>query len=163
MKTNSHTLEGPIKCWDIYSMYLAEQAINFNRQTEIEMLKQFKKTFNWTFDIETVLTDHVYEALILTNFTQEIQWVNKRFTKMTGYSTKFAKGKNPNFLQGKNTSPQALNNIRGYLKKGIHFKETIDNYRKNGEIYHCNIEVYPLKDANKIITHFLALEHEIRL
>ncbi|MDO5980848.1 PAS domain-containing protein [Flavivirga spongiicola] len=163
MKTKPHTLQGPLKCWDIYSMHLAEQAIKFTKQNDIEILKTYKNKFSWSFDVETILTNNQFEALVLTGLTQEIQWVNKGFTKMTGYSFKYAKGKKPHFLQGEKTSSKTLNNIRSYLKSGVHFKESIVNYRKNGEMYHCSIEVYPLKDGNNKITHLLALENEIRL
>ncbi|MDO5987564.1 PAS domain-containing protein [Flavivirga amylovorans] len=159
----SNTLQGPLKCWDIYSMHLAKQALNFNKQNDIEILKAYKMKFDWSFDIEAVLAKSEFEALILTDLMQEIQWVNGGFTKMTGYSFKYVKGKKPNFLQGKNTSPKTLNNIRNYLKSGVHFKENIVNYRRNGEMYNCNIEVYPLKDGNNIITHLLALEKEVKL
>ncbi|TGV04656.1 PAS domain-containing protein [Flavivirga rizhaonensis] len=162
MKKKSQTLQGPLKCWDIYSMHLAKQATNFNKQIEIETLKIFKNKFNWFLDIEALITNNQFEALVLTNFEQEIQWVNKGFTKMTGYSFKYTIGKTPNFLQGKNTSPTTLNNMRNYLKRGTHFKESIVNYRKNGEMYNCSIEVYPLRDGNNTITHLLALEKEVR-
>ncbi len=163
MNQKSRTLQGPLKCWDIYSMHLAQQAINFDKEKEIEILKTYQAKFDWFFDVEDLLTNNKFEALVLTDLEQEIQWVNKGFTKMTGYSFKYAKGKKPNFLQGENTSPETLNNIRNYLKRGVHFKESIVNYRKNGEMYHCSIEVYPLKNSNDITTHLLALEKEVRL
>ncbi|MDO5970993.1 PAS domain-containing protein [Flavivirga aquimarina] len=163
MKKKPHLLRGPLKCWDIFSMHLVEQATDFMKHEEIEVLNSFKNKFDWSFDVETIITNKEFQALVLTDFKQEIQWVNKGFTKMTGYSAKYAKGKKPNFLQGKDTSPKTLNNIRGYLKEDIHFKETIANYRKNGEMYYCNIEIYPLKDATNATTHLLALEKEVRL
>ncbi|NMH85904.1 PAS domain-containing protein [Flavivirga algicola] len=163
MKVKSKTLQGPLKCWDIYAMYLAEQAANFEKQNDLEVLKTYKTKFDWFFDVEEILNNNEFEALVLTDFKQEIKWVNKGFTKMTGYSFKDALGRKPNFLQGENTSLRTLNNIRNYLKREVHFKESIINYRKNGEMYHCSIEVYPLKDNNDITTHLLALENEIRL
>ncbi len=143
-------------------MHLAEQAINFDKQKEIEILKTYQAKFDWFFDVEDILTNNKFEALVLTDLKQEIQWVNKGFTKMTGYPFKYAKGKKPDFLQGENTSPETLNNIRSYLKRGVHFKERIVNYRKNGEMYHCSLEIYPLKNSHDMITHLLALEKEIR-
>lgn len=159
----SKKLRGPLLCWDIYAMHLVEQAANFNKQVEIDILKTFKEKFGWTLNIEKELTDKDFQVLILTDFNQEIQWVNKGFIKMTGYPANYAKGKKPSFLQGAASSEKVVNTIRKNLKKGIQFKAQIVNYRKNGDPYNCNIEIYPLKDADNKITHLLALEHEIAL
>ncbi len=162
MKTKPSRLHGPLKSWDMYAMHLTEQAVNFSREEDLATLKVYKRKFNWCLDLDSLLRNNKFEALILTNPFREIQWVNNGFTKMTGYTFKYAKGKTPVFLQGELTSPRALDNIRGYLKKEEPFKETLINYRKTGEVYNCHIEVYPLKDNNGQLTHLLALEREIR-
>lgn len=163
MEINKNSLRTPLKCWDIYSMHLIEQAQNFNRQTEIEILKEFKQKFNWYFDIENLLKSKQFEALVLTDFNQNIKWVNKGFTRMTGYPANYTIGKKPSFLQGKKSSDVSLKNIREKLKQGVAFKETVINYRKNGEVYNCAIEIYPLKGFENDVKHFLALEKEIKL
>lgn len=159
MKKNK-ILRAPLKSWDIFSESLYRQAEVYSKQTEIEILNNYKEKFGWVFDVETVLNNRKYEALILTNSEQEIQWVNKGFAKMTGYPVSFSKGKTPKFLQGENSSISKLKRIRENIKKRIHFKETIVNYRKNGEAYGCNIEIYPLCNSNNKICHLLALDKE---
>lgn len=154
-------LRGPLLCWDIYSIHLVEQAIHFNKQTEIAILKTYKKKFGWTLNIEKELTEKDFEAIVLTDFNQEIQWVNKGFTKMTGYPANYTKGKTPNFLQGEASSINSKKSFSENLLKGDSFKEEIINYRKNGKPYTCKIELYPLRDTNNAIVHFLALEKEV--
>lgn len=161
MKINKKSLIPPLKCWDIYSMFLIEHAQNFNKQAEIEILKVYQNKFNWSLDIETILNKSDYDAIVLTNFKQEIKWVNKGFTIMTGYPANFAKGKKPSFLQGEKSSEISINNIRKKLTLGTYFKQTVVNYRKNGDLYNCAIEIYPLKDADNNIQHLLALESEV--
>lgn len=82
---------------------------------------------------------------------------------MTGYTAKYAKGKTPVFLQGHKTCSSTIKKMSNNLKKGSVTKETIVNYRKNGNIYNCSIEIYPLVNFNNIITHFVAFEKETRL
>lgn len=82
---------------------------------------------------------------------------------MTGYAANYSKGKRPSFLQGNATSKNTVDTINENLKTGASFKETVVNYRKNGDVYNCDIEIYPLKNSNNDTTHFLALEKEIRL
>ena len=161
MKTKEKLLRGPLLCWDIYSMHLTEQAINFNRAAELDILKAFKEKFNWSLDIEKILADKDFEALVITDNKQHIQWVNKGFTKMTGYPANYAKGKKPNFLQGEDSSEQTKKAIRKNLNSGIKFKEQIVNYKKDGTPYNCEIEIYPIKDNNDITIHHLAIEREI--
>ncbi|WP_298553684.1 PAS domain-containing protein [uncultured Algibacter sp.] len=161
--SKSKPLRGPLLCWDIYAMHLAEQAINFNKQIEVEFLKGFKEKFGWTLDIEKLLAENDYEALVLTNFNQEIKWVNKGFTKMTGYPANSTKGKKPNFLQGKDSSENTKKAIRTHLKSGKHFKVQIINYKKNGTPYNCEIKIYQLKDERNKTTHLLALENQITM
>lgn len=152
---------GPLLCWDIYSGYLAQQAKNFNRQLELDFLKSLKRQYNLLLDFDLLLENRDFDALVLTNANQEICWVNKGFTKMTGYSTKYAVGKKPNFLQGEATSKTKVDNIRMHIKRGITVKENVINYRKNGEAYHCEIHILPLKDQHQNITHLLALENVV--
>lgn len=163
MKIKEGLLRGPLLCWDIYAMHLAEQAINFNRQIELDILKTFKEKFNWRIDIEKLFTEKDFEALVLTDTNQNIQWVNKGFTKMTGYPANFAKGKNPNFLQGADTSQRTKKVIREKLNSGKHFKEQILNYKKNGIPYNCQIEIYPIEDIDNKTIHHLAFEKEIKM
>ncbi len=152
---------GPLLCWDIYAMYLIKQGEHFTKQLELELLNSYREKFNWTIDIEALIETTHYEALVLTDYKQDICWVNKGFTKMTGYSAKYTKGKKPNFLQGANTCKETLHSIRTHLKQGKVVNETVVNYRKNGETYDCAIQIVPLRNAQLEVTHLLALEHRV--
>ncbi len=160
-KTNP--LRAPLKSWDLFSVSLWQQAIFFEKQTEIEFLTKYKEKYGWVFDVDTVLNNNSYDALVLTNLNQEIQWVSNGFKKMTGYPVSYAKGKKPKFLQGEKTSQEVLKTIKENIKKGLSFEETIINYRKNKELYNCNITIYPLRNENNKICHLLALEREVYL
>lgn len=155
------SLRAPLKSWDFYALYLQRQAEEFTRNTEIEILKEFKEKFNWSFDVEKALKETTFEAIVLTNIEQEIQWVNKGFVQMTGYPANFSKGKQPKFLQGVNSSKGSLKAIRDNIKKELHFKERVINYRKNGQEYVCDIEIFPLKNEAGEVSHLLALENEV--
>lgn len=109
-----------------------------------------------------ILQNSRYEALVVTDSSKNIVWANNGFHEMTGYAKSFAIGKKPNFLQGVNTSETVREEIRQQLKAQIRFKASILNYRKNGEEYQCHIDVMPLFDSNKNLTHFLAMEREQR-
>lgn len=109
--------------------------------------------------VETLQTSN-YEALVVTDAKVKIVWTNNGFHEMTGYAKSFAIGKRPSFLQGLNTSEEAKAEIRQLLGQQKRFSASIINYRKNGEEYNCRIDVLPLFDSQKQVTHFLAMERE---
>lgn len=151
----------PLKCWDIFSQFsvsLPKSIIQDNRRDELNQLLFFAKKYNWENDLKTILKSNSYEALVLTDVSKNILWVNDGFTKMTGYSKEFARNKQPSFLQGKNSEKKRAV-IRKKLSKHLPFKEIIVNYKKDGTPYNCEIHVIPLK-TNKT-THYLALERAV--
>jgi len=127
---------------------------------ELQCLIDFGKKYQWQMDLSTIITNQ-YDAIVLTTYEQKIEWVSKGFFKMTGYPASFAKGKRPTFLQGKDTSATTREYIRQQLALEKPFSATVINYRKDNSKYSCIIQLYPLKDADNKITHFLALEKEI--
>lgn len=150
----------PLLSWDIYSQFALNNLyqVNTEKSKEIAHLSRLAKQFKWENDIKSILNTNTYEALVLTDVTKKIMWVNDGFTKMTGYTKEFAKHKQPTFLQGKKSGEKRLE-IRKKLAKGLPFKEIIINYRKDGLPYDCEVYIIPLK-TNKI-THYLALERAV--
>ena len=111
-------------------------------------------------DVVQTLQMSSYQALVVTDLSKNIIWTNRGFFEMTGYSKQFAMGKRPTFLQGKKTSKETKKEIRELLKKQKRFNKAIINYRKNGEEYICHIDVIPLFNEKREVTHFLAMESE---
>ncbi|GGZ71280.1 PAS domain-containing protein [Algibacter mikhailovii] len=155
--------QGPLKCWDIYAMHLVEQSKSFKVREDIKALSILKDKYKWNFNIADMLSNKAFDAIVLTSIDREILWVNKGFTKMTGYSTKFALGKQPSFLQGEKTTKASLDTIKTGLQQQSPFTNQIINYKKNGSLYNCELHIYPLKNKADTVTHFIAIEKELRL
>ncbi len=98
-------------------------------------------------------------AVILTDANRRILWVNQDFEVVTGYNIGEVIGRNPGkILQGPKTEPDALQRIREGLAREESFKETITNYRKNGESYSCTLVIHPIHDTDNKIVNYLAFE-----
>ncbi len=123
-------------------------------------LEDLKDHFQWSTDISPLL-ERKFDALVLTDLSQQILWVDEGFEKMTGYSPSFALGKSPEFLQGKETSKQSKQQVRNKLKEKVNFTSQLINYKKDGRAYLCEISIFPLLNQHQLPTHFLALENEI--
>jgi len=147
--------------WDIISVSYANQLNKVLVEFEAQQLEEKAKTFDWSVDLDNILSNP-YQALVLTDSKQSILWVNKRFEKMTGYPQSFAVGKKPSFLQGPNTSLETNKRIRNYLKTGNSFEEMVINYKKDAREYLCQVAIFPITNNEDVVTHFLALENEIK-
>lgn len=127
---------------------------------DLDSLLAFQDHYGWQIDLAALLRQP-YEALIVTDPQQIIQWVNPGFTAMTGYSARFAVGRHPSFLQGPLTKEDSRTRIREALNDHQFAEETLYNYRKNGEGYACQVQIFPLHNQQGKKIHFIALEREV--
>lgn len=154
----------PLLSWDISNTNYFD-VVNKNKiLLDIEKIKFFAKKYNWKNDFQTLFLENDFEALVLTDLSEKIMWVNDGFTKMTGYSKHFALNKHPRFLQGKDTLSQTKETLKLNLKDKKSFELCITNYKKDKTPYLCQVKIFPLyssQNSNQT-THFLALEKQIR-
>jgi PAS domain S-box-containing protein len=83
--------------------------------------------------------------------------VSPSFTRITGYATEEVLGKNCRFLQGAETSPTAVAELRSALEDGRATTVEILNYRKNGQPFWNEVSLAPLRDEAGRITHVVGL------
>ncbi len=151
----------PLLSWEYFTQSYFNTVREILRTKDLSTLKSLYKTHNWTNDPTTLITAN-YDGIVLTNADLVIEWVDRGFMEMTGYSADFAIGKNPRFLQGKNTCPETRKQIRAHIERRKPFTESVINYTKNQTEYRCELNVFPLSKADGNISHFLALEREIK-
>ena len=151
----------PLFCWDICAISQFDNIDTSTVHMDVSALKDFQRRFGWRIELDSVLSNP-YEALLLTDRHQIIRWANKGFQKMTGYPMEGIIGESPRFLQGQQATNEARGRIKQKLQQSVEFEETIENYRKNGEKYICQLHIFPIADKHQQLSHFLALENEIK-
>jgi PAS domain S-box-containing protein len=97
-------------------------------------------------------------AVILTDASRQILWVNEDFTSITGYSLAEVIGKKPSLLQGAGTEKETIIRIRKALESQVPVKGELTNYRKNGEAYCCKLVIHPIFNHEQELTNFIAFE-----
>lgn len=97
-------------------------------------------------------------SVVITDNQRLIVWVNKQFTRMTGYSLDEVRGRKPALLQGRNTERPAVARIKESLNKKTGFHDRITNYRKNGQEYTCALTIEPIFNLSGDLTNFIAFE-----
>jgi PAS domain S-box-containing protein len=101
-------------------------------------------------------------GVIIADAAGNITWVNKSFTKITGYSLEEVAGKKPGqFLQGPETDKDTVAYLGKQIAKGEPFNAEILNYNKEGKKYWLRIQGQPIKNENGSIAGFFALEEDI--
>lgn len=100
-------------------------------------------------------------AVMITDVEGAIEYVNRKFTQVTGYSPEEAIGKNPRILKSDSTPSEVFTDLWGTILKGKEWKGELLNRRKNGEVYWSIASISPLRDDNGAITHFIANVEDI--
>ena len=99
--------------------------------------------------------------VIITDTNGLIQYVNSRFTQVTGYSLEEVRGKNPLILQSGQQSPEVYKELWQTITSGSEWRGEFHHKKKNGEFYWASASVSPIRNSEGVITNFLALEEDI--
>ena len=100
-------------------------------------------------------------VVIITDTNGTIEYVNPRFTAVTGYSAEEVIGQRPSILKSGHTSPAEYEELWETITSGGEWRGEFLNKKKNGELYWEFATILPIKDADGRITHFLGVKEDI--
>lgn len=100
-------------------------------------------------------------SILITDTDGRIEYVNPRFTQLTGYSLEEVRGKNPRFLQSGQTAPETYLQLWEALTHGKEFRCEFVNKKKNGDLYYESAILSPIIDSHGVVTHYLAVNEDI--
>ncbi|HLD49999.1 MAG TPA: PAS domain S-box protein, partial [bacterium] len=96
-------------------------------------------------------------AILITNLSGNIVYVNRRFSALTGYSSEEISGKNPRVLSSGKTDPQIYRKLWAAVLAGEIWQGELLNKRKNGQFFWESISITPVKDGEGRVTHFVGV------
>jgi len=99
--------------------------------------------------------------VIIINIHGEIEYVNPRFTEVTGYTANEVIGKDLRILTPGNYYDENISVLWDSFKEGKSWSGETRCQKKNGTYYWESTSISPLKDENGIITHFVAVKEDI--
>ncbi len=109
----------------------------------------------------SLVANETDNAVIITDGKGLIEYVNNGFERLTGFKLSEIKGEKPgSFLQGEDTDPATVEDIRNHLRSRTPFYDEILNYRKNGEPYWTSLSINPVV-KNGELTNFIAVQADI--
>jgi PAS domain S-box-containing protein len=100
-------------------------------------------------------------SVIITDPSGKIQYINTKFTQITGYSFKEVVGKNPNILKSGEQSESFYKWMWQTISSGKEWSGEMHNKKKNGELYWESVVISSLVDTNGKITHYIGIKEDI--
>lgn len=100
-------------------------------------------------------------TVMITNPMSEIEYVNPKFTQLTGYSSGEVIGKNPRILQSGDKSKKDYAELWDTILSGRKWHGEFHNKKKNGELFWERAIISPILNENGDITNFVAVKEDI--
>lgn len=102
-------------------------------------------------------------VVVITDKNGDIEYVNKKFTELTGYTLEEVQGKNPRILKSGLTPEATYKEMWSRLHEGKEWKGIFCNKKKNGELYWEEALITPLYDDEGTLVNYVALKEDITL
>lgn len=113
--------------------------------------------------VETYLDiiENAQVSIVITDKNNNIEYVNKYFTKLTGYSRDEAVGQNPRILASGQASSYIYKELWNSLNNGRSWNGVFINRTKNGKIYYEDAYITPIFGSNGEILNYFAVKLDV--
>lgn len=100
-------------------------------------------------------------AVVITDRTGRIEFVNQAFTNVTGYPADEVLGRTPQMLRSGTHDRTFYRNLWDTILAGQVWQGQIVNRRKDGTHYTEDMTITPVRDLSGAVTHFVAIKTDI--
>lgn len=100
-------------------------------------------------------------SIVITDTNGNIEYVNPKFSLVTGFSFQEVLGKNPRILKSGESSVELYKDLWQTISSGNEWRGEFHNKKKNGELYWERAAISPIKDNDGVVTHYLAVKEDI--
>ncbi|MDH4284657.1 MAG: PAS domain S-box protein, partial [Gallionellaceae bacterium] len=100
-------------------------------------------------------------SVMITDAKGSIEYVNYKFTEVTGYSVQEAMGKNPRFIQSNLTPAEIYQSMWETLHEGKEWRGKLQNRKKNGELFWEEMYISAIRDSEGKTTNYVAVKEDI--
>lgn len=100
-------------------------------------------------------------SVVITNLEGDIEYVNPKFEKISGYTFEEVVGKNPKILKSGALPKEFYKDLWNTILVGKDWHGEFLNRRKNGDTFWENAVISPIENDSGKITHFVAIKEDI--
>ncbi|PAF37109.1 biphenyl 2,3-dioxygenase [Terribacillus saccharophilus] len=108
--------------------------------------------------------DYVGAGVVITDPSlpdNPIIYTNKGFEELTGYPSEEIIGHNCRFLQGEDTRKEDVAAVRDAIRDEKTVVVELKNYRKNGEMFWNELEIYPIYLESEQKNFFVGVQKDV--
>ncbi len=100
-------------------------------------------------------------SIVITDINGNIEYINPKFSQITGYSSEEAIGKNLSLIKSGTTPDVDYQQLWETISSGRNWKGEFVNRKKNGEFFYQLASISPVIDQNNQINHYIAIMEDI--
>jgi PAS domain S-box-containing protein len=100
-------------------------------------------------------------SIVITDKNGIIEYVNPKFSQLTGYSKQEAIGSNQSILKSGYTSNKEYRNLWETILSKNDWNGEFKNIKKDGTFYWEKVNISPIINSDGKITHFIAIKEDI--
>ncbi len=111
-----------------------------------------------------VLSSAIYNSpasVVITDPEGTIEYVNPKFTEVTGYTSDEAIGQNPRILKSGNLPDSFYKELWDTITQGEVWQGEFENKKKNGEIFWEHASIAGIRNKRGEIAHYVAIKEDI--
>ena len=109
----------------------------------------------------TRAVEHSPVSVVITGRSGDIEYVNPKFTEISGYTYAEVQGRNPRFLKSGEMPASFYRELWETITGGGEWRGEFHNRRKDGTLFWERASISPVRDSNGAITHFVALKEDV--
>ncbi len=100
-------------------------------------------------------------SVVITDADGRIEYVNAKFSEVTGYAVHEVMGRNPRILQSGMTPLEVYRSLWQTILGGGEWHGKLQNRKKNGNLYWEEAYISAIRDGEGRITNFVAVKEDI--
>ena len=100
-------------------------------------------------------------SVVITDADGTIEYVNPKFTELTGYTEEEAIGQNPRILKSGQTPMETFDELWSEISEGREWRGVLVNKKKDRSIYWEDAWISPITREDGSITHYVAVKQDI--
>jgi diguanylate cyclase (GGDEF)-like protein/PAS domain S-box-containing protein len=129
---------------------LNQVKVRWNQKRAEEQLRQLSRA-----------VEHSPVSIIITDVNGQIEYVNPKFTALTGYELEDVQGYTPRILKSGKTPIEVYQGLWQTILAGEEWRGELLNRKKNGTLFWEYISISAIADEKGHISHFVAVKDDI--
>ena len=146
LKSNVRGIWNKEKELEGFVLFTSDMTVHINTQKEIKKL--------------STAVEQSANTIVITDTDGNIEYTNKKFTELTGYTAEEVLGKNTSLLNSGIQSTEFYTEMWQKIKAEKTWKGEFCNKTKQGVLYWEDVTITPIKDKGETIS-FLAIKEDI--